>query len=215
MHELDRAGVPAPGCLGEYQHGTHTWDDVTGQHKQEIRQRLLEMQGERCAYCEGPPYADGHVEHFRRKNHAHFPELTFEWENLFLACGSQDHCGHYKDRPGAPPYDPNELVKPDVHEPDDFFYFHSSGEVRLRPGLSDADEDRANETIRVFNLNCGELQANRRRALAIYLKKDPDILEALIDLDEADRQYFVDQEVEATRLDPYWTTIRHFFERAF
>jgi hypothetical protein len=24
---------------------------------------------------------------------------------LFFACGSSDHCGHYKDRPGAPDYD--------------------------------------------------------------------------------------------------------------
>ena len=25
-----------------------------------------------------------------------------------------------------PPYDPDDLVKPDEHEPDDYFYFHSS-----------------------------------------------------------------------------------------
>ena len=215
MHKLDRAAVPAPACLvGLYQHGVHSWDNLTQANKQEIRQQLTLLQGERCAYCEGPPYAEGHIEHFRRKNAAHFPELTFVWDNLFLACGSPDHCGHYKDRPGAPGYDPNHLIKPDVHDPDAFLYFHSSGEVRLRPGISEDATERANETIRVFNLNCGELQAERRRALKIYEKREPGILEALIRFDEQSRQGFIEQEIQATRHDPYWTTIRHFFEKA-
>ncbi|HTU17639.1 MAG TPA: hypothetical protein VMG10_06205, partial [Gemmataceae bacterium] len=91
--------------------------------------------------------------------------------------------------------------------------FNSSGEARLRPGLSVDATQRANKTIRVFNLNCGELQAERRRALNIYEKREPGILEALIGFDEQSRQEFIEQEIQATRHDPYRTTIRHFFEK--
>lgn len=212
MHKLDRSTNPAPLCLAEYDYLQHSWCDITSTHKQAVRRSLVKMQGERCAYCEGPPNSDGHIEHFRRKNPAHFPELTFEWDNLFFACGSQDHCGHYKDRPRAPQYNPDHLVKPDVHDPDQVFYFHSSGEVRARPKLVGDNAIRASETIRVFNLNSGALKAARRRAIQSYFKRDPHILDGLLAFDPQERQAFIAEEIEATRSDPYCTTIRHLFE---
>jgi len=214
MHKLDRSLAIEPVCLAKYHYRTHTWDDVK-EDKQKIRESLEQMQDVRCAYCEGPVYADGHIEHFRRKNKNHFPSLTFVWSNLFLACGSQDHCGHYKDRPGALRYDSNNLVKPDEHEPDQYFYFHSSGDVLPRSGINAQDLARATETIRVFNLKCAILGANRRRALRIYQQKQPGILEVLMEFDEKTRQDFIDQEIQATRLEPHGTVIRHYFERAF
>jgi uncharacterized protein (TIGR02646 family) len=153
MHKLDRASITLPHCLFLYHHPPHKWDDVSGEHKQEIRDCLKQMQSERCAYCEGDVYNGVHIEHFRRKNILHFPQLTFEWENLFLSCESHEHCGHYKDRPSADPYNPAELVKPDEHEPDDYFYFHSDGDVRPRSGLEAPRLRQALETIRVFNLD--------------------------------------------------------------
>jgi uncharacterized protein (TIGR02646 family) len=213
MHKLDRTGVLAPTCLAGYQYPAQNWDAVVAEHKGEIREKLIELQGERCAYCEGPPYFDGHIEHFRRKNPGHYPHLTFDWTNLFLACGSLEHCGHYKDRRGAPPYNPDRLIKPDIHDPDELLYFYSSGEVRVRAHLPPEKDDQANETIRVFNLNDGKLMAARKRALRIYREREPNILEALLDFCEADRKVFIDEEIQATCSDPYWTTIRHFFEK--
>ena len=212
MHKLDRTAIPAPECLAAYNYQQQRWDDLTQPHKQQIRLSLIQMQGVRCAYCEGSPYSEGHIEHFRRKNQAHYPQFTFHWDNLFFACGSQDHCGHYKDRPGAPVYNPDHLIKPDVHDPDAMFYFHSSGEVRLRPNPSPEEEHRANETIRVFNLNDGPLRGDRERAVRIYLKSNPNILDTLLTFDPLIRQDFIDEEIQATRSDPYCTTIRHLFE---
>jgi len=145
----------------------------------------------------------------------HFPQLTFEWSNLFLACGSHDHCGHYKDRPKAPAYNPDELIKPDEHNPDDYLYFHSSGEVRVRnrDGMTEADRRRGAETIRVFHLDCGRLKGDRHKALKQYMDRNTGILEALMGFDENDRQDFIVEEIKATKHDPYWTTIRHFFEK--
>jgi len=175
----------------------------------------LYILGLRCAYCECQIFHGGHIEHFRRKNRQHFPELRFEWTNLFIACGSQEHCGHYKDRPSAPQYNPDDLIKPDDHNPDDYLYFHSSGEsrVRDRPGMSDDDRHRGAETIRVFNLNCGELRGNRKKAIRQYLDRNNGILEVLMDAEEDDRKSFIADELEATKWEPYWSTIRHFFEK--
>jgi len=213
MHKLDRTRIAEPVCLAGFDHRSHTWADLKPEEKQQIRESLEQMQDVRCAYCESRVYADGHIEHFRRKRQNHFPHLTFVWSNLFLSCGSLEHCGHYKDRPSAPAYNPDQLIKPDQHEPDHYFYFFSSGEIRIRGGISEDDSRRASETIRVFNLDCGSLNAARRRALRFYEERQPDILEVLMQFDEITRQEFIAEEIEATRLEPYWTVIRHYFEK--
>ncbi len=233
MHFLDRSTVAAPDCLFNWNYEEKNWDDFTragAACKKQLRlalQRLLSQQviddnaddeveyllGLRCAYCEGRIYHGGHIEHFRRKNPNHFPERTFEWTNLFLVCGSQDHCGHYKDRPVAPAYNPNELIKPDEHNPDHYLYFHSSGQVRVRngDGMTDADRRRGAETIRVFHLDCRRLEGARHKALK--LDSNTGILEALMGFAENDRNVFIGEEIEATKWEPFWTTIRHFFEK--
>jgi uncharacterized protein (TIGR02646 family) len=231
MHKLDRGSVQRPACLDNYDWNTQTWKDFKGQEKKTVRLSLQAMQGQqivddasddeqfvilglRCAYCESQIYHGGHIEHFRRKNPLHFPQHTFEWSNLFIACGSKTHCGHYKDRPKAPPYSPNDLIKPDEHDPDDYLYFHSSGEVRVRhrDGMTEDDRRRGAETIRVFHLDCGHLNGARHKALNQYLNRDTGFLEALMSFDEDDRLVFIGEEIEATKWEPYWTTIRHFFE---
>ena len=194
MHKLDRSSLPAPACLNDWDYTQKTWDDFSTQGrecKRQVRLALQRIQGQqiasadaddeaeyiiglRCAYCEGPIRYGGHLEHFRRKNRNRpdgYPELTFAWDNLFLACGSHEHCGHYKDRSGADAYDPDELIKPDVHDPDAFLYFHSTGEVMVRntrPSMTDEDRRRAQTTIIVFNLDCRTLRGERKKALTLY-----------------------------------------------
>ena len=168
------------------------------------------MQGIRCAYCESNIYSGGHIEHFRRKRD--YPNLCFVWENLFLSCDSNKYCGHYKDRRRASPYNPDDLIKPDNDDPEDYFYFHSTGEIRIRGGISEDKEAKAEETLRVFNLNQSGLVASRAHALKSYRRQAADVLEALMEFDEADRQAFIQDEIESTRDDEYATTIQHFFE---
>lgn len=52
----------------------------------EIKSSLLAETSEKCAYCESKltHIAFGHIEHIKPKSK--FPELTFQWENLTLAC---------------------------------------------------------------------------------------------------------------------------------
>lgn len=224
MHYLDRTAVGTPTCLSHYNYGTQIWDDLGGTCKQELRAALAKMQGipgvttvdaaeygVRCAYCEGVIRHDGHIEHFRRKNPLHFPELTFAWTNLFLACGSQKHCGHYKDRKGARAYDPTHLIKPDDHDPEQFLYFHSNGEVRVNASLSDlAEQRRATATIRVFGLDNSALAGARANAVSVYRNKILNELEEIESWSPEDRMEYLQCEIEATRWDPYATTIKHF-----
>lgn len=228
MLKLDRASINAPACLAEYDHRTQTWEDFRGCCKKQLRFALFQLQGIpgittadaaeyglRCAYCEGAIYHEGHIEHFRRKNRRHpngYPELTFAWSNFFLACGSDEHCGHYKDRRSAPLYDADVLLKPDEHDPEYFFYFHSSGEVRARTALSDEERNRASETIRVFGLDNGALEGARANAVRSYRKMREIDFEELASWDEADRHEYFRSEIEATRWQPYATTIKHFLQ---
>ena len=79
--------------------------------------------------------------------------------------------------------------------------------------MTDNDRHRGAETIRVFHLDCGRLKGARHKALKQYLDSNTGILEALMDFDENDRQVFIGEEIEATKWEPFWTTIRHFFEK--
>lgn len=227
MKKLDRTRIARPECLDAYDYKTQTWDDFGGECKRMVRFALAQMQGipglttedaeeygVRCAYCEGQIFHAGHIEHFRRKNSKHYPELCFDWHNLFLACGANNHCGHYKDRKAAPPYDPALLIKPDEYDPEHYLYFHSSGEARVRQGLSNEDSHRANETIRVFGLDNPALVAARARAVSSYKEMYNEELEDLISWGEADRSAYFEAEIEATRWDAYATTIKHFLKEA-
>ena len=227
MHKLDRASVAAPGCLATYDYQSQSWDDLAGECKRQLRAALVKMQGipgvttadaneygVRCAYCEGAIHHEGHIEHFRRKNPAHYPELSFAWENLFLVCGSHKLCGHYKDRKDSPPYDPDQLIKPDVHDPGNYLYLHSSGEVRVRKGLNPGDAKRATETIRVFGMNNRTLVGSRAKAMTFYKKKMVADLDVLAAWSPADRRAYLEEEIEATRYAPYSTTIQHFLQSA-
>lgn len=226
MHKLDRSRVAVPLCLDAYDHRTKIWDDLESGCKRKVREELLAMQGRpvpgsdgtfvdvRCAYCEAVIYERGHIEHFRRKNRElGFPELTFSWGNLFLSCDDKAHCGHFKDRPGGEPYDPNVLVKPDEDDPDKFLYFHSSGEVRPREGLPAREKLRAEETIRIFRLDESTLAYDRARAVKVYREMKKDDFEELASWSQEMRQEYYAEEIEATQWDRFATTIRHFLQR--
>lgn len=207
MRKLDRSAVPSPPCLARYHHGTHTWDDIKPD-KPEIRAHLERMQGRRCAYCEGDLEILGqHIEHFRRKGV--FAHLTFAWSNLYWSCDQTDSCGHHKDH-GAGPYDPDDLVDPCCDDPDSFFLFRSDGTIQVRYDLSPREQERARETLRVFNLqpDFGRLRNMRKSAVATYLG----LLEELAALTAEERSEYVQIELMQAAGAPFSTVVRHVLE---
>ncbi|MFB1116453.1 retron Ec78 anti-phage system effector HNH endonuclease PtuB [Dickeya dadantii] len=169
MKKLDRS--EAPECLNQLIAGHDHWGAA---NKDEIWTALDAMQHGFCAYCECRLNRK-HIEHFRtREEHA---DLIFDWANLFGSCGDTSQkggwlrCGIYKDN-GAGGYRPENLIKPDEENPSFFLHFLTTGKVRPRTGLTDAEHVRASETIRVFNLNDDTVLFNsRKQAINAELKE--------------------------------------------
>ena len=138
---------------------------------------------QRCCWCEDSAGTD--IEHIRPKSL--YPEQTFRWENYLLACAG---CNRTKGSRFAVlagggvvdvsrgPRDPiirpargvAVLVDPRVEDPleyldleiEDTFLFLA------REGLSPTDEQRANYTIRLLDLNREHLRVARREAYGAY-----------------------------------------------
>lgn len=162
MRNLQRG--PAPACLEKFNHGEDVWGCVPGDDKTELWNALIAMQGNRCAYCECELFvSERHIEHFRQRGR--YAAGTFDWSNLFGSCNSSESCGKHKDRCGT--YDPTSLIKVDDENPDDFFVFVKDGTISTRIGLAAAALLRAEETLRIFNLDSknGRLRQMRRASV--------------------------------------------------
>ncbi|MEZ4945453.1 MAG: HNH endonuclease [Cyclobacteriaceae bacterium] len=84
----------------------------------EVKDALRTESHNKCMYCESKVehITDLHIEHVRPKAKLKFPELTFEYTNLGLACPL---CNRNK----SDTYDINNpFINPYVDNPDDHFY---------------------------------------------------------------------------------------------
>lgn len=177
MRKLNRPDK-GPRCLSVRQNTSQNWQDLTPQDRDDIWEALLEMQGKRCAYCESKlRRTHRHIEHFQPQKSA--PNQRFQWSNLFGSCNSRSHCGHYKDRPKAPAYDSNKLIRPDHEDPHKALNFLQSGKIAPHHHNSPRDKLRGETTVQVLGLNDRKLQA-KRRAVARECLREVTALDELI-----------------------------------
>lgn len=207
MKELTRP--ERPEILQHYIAGQDAWMDVD---QGAIWPRLEEMQGEFCAYCECRLIRK-HIEHFRPRDK--FPAQAFDWHNLFGSCGDSSksggwkRCGIYKDN-GAGSYNANDLIKPDEDNPDDFLLFLTSGMVVPVDGLTGSALKKAEETIRVFNLNGdSRLVGSRKTALKNVILQVEELYEAYDELGEDDWTKMLDMELENIEGEEFSTALKH------
>lgn len=211
MHKLNRP--TAPSCLDKYQHGLNNWGDVSSEDKAEIWLSLHHMQGSRCAYCEceidmQDGAQDAHIEHFRQRGR--YPQSTFDWDNLFGSCNRTDSCGKYKDKQT---YNYSDLIKVDDEDPEDYLRFLPDGQMVPKDQLDANQQRRAEETIRVFNLN-GALRQIRRIHVMGYLQTAEELAALAEDCDEADWQELLEEELRAVSGMPHETAIQHVLQFA-
>lgn len=199
MHKLVRS-YPEPQVLAEArQNGVEDWDHFPSAKKKEVQLDLLVMQDERCAYCESAlDLAEGHIEHFRRKNKDWFPELTFVWDNLYYSCMGNGTCGCHKDRV-LEKDQVDMLIDPCKDNPEDYLVFTPDGEVNPRPALSESDRARAELTIDVFNLRHPALCQKRANEIRKYAW----MRDSEYSSDE------IDEYLALTKIDQYVTAICH------
>lgn len=210
MRRLSRQDDP-PAGLRHYRHGKDKWTPTcpTQEERTGIWQSLELMQGQRCAYCEGPIGPQNrHIEHFRQRDR--HPQGTYDWNNLFGSCNRASTCGKSKDQCGI--YPPEVLIKPDIEDPDVFLVFTPIGTVEPRADLSAQDNHRARETIRILGLG-GALNEIRRAELIGYLQTLEYFVEIAEQFPEEEWMPELQQEVSNVANLPYSTAIRHVLTR--
>jgi uncharacterized protein (TIGR02646 family) len=200
MHKLDRG--EAPSCLQRHRRNSdNDWQKVSPEDKSEIWKALQAMQLDRCAYCESKiSFPKRHIEHFCPRSI--FPKKTFDWSNLFGSCMNQEHCGKHKDKNQ---HEPADLIKPDIEDPEKLLLFIVDGTVTIRSNLVPEDQYRAEETIRVFNLNTAFLKNQRRQAVQGYLN----LTEEKSLLSDQDWQEYFEDELQIAAGQAFVTAIRH------
>lgn len=210
MHRLNRDPVPPVG-LNRYKHGRDAWANECPTHaeRQAVWEKLNAMQGNRCAYCEASIEVNNrHIEHFRQRSR--FPEGTFDWSNLFGSCMRYDTCGKHKDSCGA--YNHQDLIKPDGEDPEHFLVFAADGSVSVRKSISSHEQQRASETIRIFNLN-GVLAQIRRREVIGYVQTAEEFAQMAQHFPENEWLPLLQTELRNIADLPFATAIRHVLMR--
>ncbi len=210
MHKLTRSS--APRCLRQYQHGHNNWNDVTRDHKNEIWLKINDIQQSRCAYCEqtiktAPDDCNAHLEHFRQRNQ--YPQGTFSWDNIFGSCNREDSCGKHKDK--QLPYEHTNLIKMDVEDPENLLTFLPNGNIVPSKELNARDTHRAEETIRIFNLN-GSLRHIRERAIKGYIQTAEEISKFANFCPEEEWRPILLDELDKIKLLPFSTAIKHILQ---
>jgi uncharacterized protein (TIGR02646 family) len=210
VHQLHRDAVP-PAGLSKYRHGQDKWSNVcpTQAERAAIWEKLVAMQGNRCAYCEGPMSEDNrHIEHFRQRDR--YPQGTFDWHNLFGSCNRPGTCGDHKDKCGS--YPQQDLIKPDVEDPEAFLVFTPHGTICPRANLQPHDHHRAKETIRILGLD-GALNQIRRSEVAGYIQTAEAFAEMAESFSEDEWLPLLREEIQNTTHLPFATAIRHVLTR--
>ena len=130
-------------------------DWATSHAKAILRTALREIAYGKCVYCESALEVTTYleVEHYVAKTVT--PALAFEWTNLLPACRLCNNAKGEQDHKGA-------LLKPDAEDPEPYFWIHpDTGKLEPHPQLNDIQSRRANETIRICDLQRPDLCTKR------------------------------------------------------
>lgn len=161
--------------------GNKVPDSIYNKYNQkDIKDKLKEETHDKCMYCESivNHVAHEHIEHFRPKAKNKYPELTYKWKNLGLACPK---CNMNK----SDEFDEQlPFVNPYKEDPSDFFIAVGNF-IYSRPG-----NKKAHLTNKILELNRPELIESRKERLKSielminnYVNEDNTILKQAI-LDE-------------------------------
>ena len=138
------------------------WDQFPAiPEKQILRHQLnLEQEG-LCIFCESELSAnDGHVEHIKSKTlNSH---LTFIYDNVAHSCDGPGRCGHHKRREVLP-------IEPRPGANNFFALSALTGELSPVVGLSELNNQRSKDTLRILGLNHDPGLNRRRQQYAVTL----------------------------------------------
>ena len=216
MKKLDRIQFPVPNCLSKYKYGMDAWGKLSKNTDDynEIWDSLLPLQKNLCAYCECILNTK-HVEHFFQRNTPGYEHLTFIWENLFGSCCHKERCGKYKDNKFKGSLE--EIIKPDIDDPHEYFIFISTGMIVIKEDLNNTKKEKAEQTLLAFNLNRDiTLIGSRRRAILSYKPIADEIYKCFeSELSNEDFIYFnelINEQIDTIKDQEYSSALKHLFQ---
>lgn len=167
-YHLDKAHSNPPITADE---ATSRWDSFR-KHKAKVQENLLDDQYGLCCYSELRADLEGlgyHIEHIRPKSI--YPVETFDYANLAASALSSDDLNTFKTikeetfggHAKLSEFDPALFIS--CHDTDcaRYFAYLSDGRIVPRDKLDNFEEDQANYTISLLNLNSPYLVNRRRR----------------------------------------------------
>ncbi len=130
--------------------------------KRLVHSALLSEQGYICCYCcQKIERETSHIEHFLPQSKTD-AELSVTYSNLLASCGSSQHwpkhCGNQRKNNPIP-------VSPLETNCED--YFRYTGEGEIIPTNNSEQQEEAEKTIKILNLNAYDLKQMRSEALGI------------------------------------------------
>ena len=131
-----------------------------------IKDALKAMFHGKCAFCESKieHVSDAHIEHYRPKSK--FPDLTFAWNNLLLACG-QCNSTKYKGDKFPESNADGPYVDPCTDNPEDHFQFFYDAKTKLASVYGKTA--RGATTERDLGLNRPDLRTYRSKRVEMLM----------------------------------------------
>lgn len=118
------------------------------EHYEDAKPELVSRLGMYCSYCERRVSTLLAVEHMEPKGGDYAkPELAGRWSNFLLACTNCNACK------GSKPIDFSGLMFPDRDNTYVAFTYEMDGTVAPSAALSDANQQKARDTLRLLGLD--------------------------------------------------------------
>jgi len=144
-------------------------------------QILIDEQNQLCGYTELyiENLEDSHIDHYKKREH--FPNLTFEWNNLVVATKDNDFGANYKDNTyQLEKTEYTSIFNPVTDSVEEYFYYDEFGMIREIEG-------KVKKTVEVFHLNDSYLKERRAKVIKLiddYKKGGLSSTEILTELEQ-------------------------------
>lgn len=166
------------------------WDDASPVRAR-LRGYILDNEQKGCCAYTGIRITKDencHIDHFHTRNL--FPEKTFDYNNMLVACNSENYGAKYKDKQIKNKADYDVLINPVVDDPSDYMEYTFTGEMEAIN-----QNQKGIQTINYFNLNELRLVDRRKGAILSLLNmqdvlNEDEIVEAIGEFEPMIRQLY-------------------------
>jgi len=129
------------------------WDDLDGETRKQLRNHIKTTEQFNVDAYTQQKLITEHIDHYKKRSL--YPQLCFDYNNLFVANGNTLYGASYKDKK-IKVEDYDVIYNPALHM--DKFEFDFDGSISPK----DENDNKALKTIEIFNLDNTVLEKKRR-----------------------------------------------------